>query len=154
MKITLKAEGFDKAINFFQNLADNLRPDIEAQLKADGEFVVQTIKGHIEAQDLGWTPLSPHTVELKGGDTTIYVETGTLMNSFEVKKVSAKDFSIYIGVADKKHESGESMIDLMMWLEYGTDKMVARPLLEPTFKEVESILKEHWKELFKKEFSV
>ena len=33
-------------------------------------------------------------------------------------------------------------------LEYGTDKIPPRPLVQPTIKEVEKILKDHWKDLF------
>ena len=39
------------------------------------------------------------------------------------------------------------MSDLMIWLEYGTDKIPPRPLVQPTIEEVEDILKEHWKDL-------
>ena len=37
--------------------------------------------------------------------------------------------------------------DLMIWLEYGTDKIPPRPLIRPTWEEIEPILKEHWKDL-------
>ena len=38
--------------------------------------------------------------------------------------------------------------DLLIWLEYGTDKIPPRPLVQPTIKEVEKILQDHWKDLF------
>ena len=134
-----------------KNLAVRLRPEFEAQFYEDGEFVLSKIKGHIEAQDLSWTPLSQKTIELKGGNDTIYVETGTLYNSLSVRRIksSTKGSTIFIGASPwKKHkESGQKLSNLMIWLEYGTDKMPPRPLIRPTYEEVEDILKKHWKEL-------
>ena len=43
--------------------------------------------------------------------------------------------------------SGEKFSDLMIWLEYGTDKIPPRPLVRPTWEEIEPIIKEHWKDL-------
>ena len=42
------------------------------------------------------------------------------------------------------------MNTLMIWLEYGTDKMTPRPLIQPTFEEVQDIIKDNWEECFKK----
>lgn len=152
--MSLKLTGdWNRAGIFFQNLAVKLNPAFQVQMQEDSEFVLETIKGHIENQDLGWTPLSESTVELKGGDTTIYVETGTLLNGLSVRKVKSKQTgsTFFIGASPwKRHEpSGAKLSDLMIWLEYGTDKIPPRPLIQPTYEEVESILKEHWRELLK-----
>ena len=37
----------------------------------------------------------------------------------------------------------------MLWLEYGTDKIPPRPLVQPTIEEVQDLLKEHWEDLMK-----
>ena len=41
------------------------------------------------------------------------------------------------------------MSELMIWLEYGTDKIPPRPLVQPTLEEVEDLLKKHWEDLMK-----
>ena len=135
-----------------RNIAVKLRPSFEAKFYEDGQMVLEKIKGHIYSQDLSWTPLSDRTVELKGGDTTIYIETGQLANGLVVRRVksSIKGSTIYVGASPwKKHEGGMSMSDLMIWLEYGTDKIPARPLIRPTYEEVKDLLERSWQELFK-----
>ena len=143
---------WNRAGLYMKNLAVKLKPAFEAQLWEDGQFVLETMKGHIDNQDLNWTPLSERTVELKGGDTTIYVETGQLKDGLIVRRVksSVKGSTLFIGASPwKHHEGGMKMSDLMIWLEYGTDKIPPRPLVQPTIEEVEDILKKHWESLMK-----
>ena len=149
----LKMTGdWNKAGIFMKTLAVRLRPAFELQLYKDGEFVLEKIKGHIESQDLNWTPLAERTIELKGGDDTIYIETGQLFNGLTVRRIKStvKGSTIYVGASPwKKHEGGMSMSDLMVWLEYGTDKIPPRPVIQPTYEEVKDILKSHWEDLLK-----
>lgn len=143
---------WNKAGIYLQNLAVRLQPAFSAQLYEDGQMILDKMQGHIQSQDLGWTPLSERTIELKGGDDTIYVETGALMNGLVVRRVksSVKGSTIYVGASPwKRHPNGMKMSDLMVWLEYGTDKIPPRPLVRPTFEEVQDILKDNWKELMK-----
>lgn len=149
----LKMTGdWNKAGIFMKTLAVRLRPAFELQLYKDGEFVLEKIKGHIESQDLNWTPLAERTIELKGGDDTIYIETGQLFNGLTVRRIKStvKGSTIYVGASPwKKHEGGMSMSDLMIWLEYGTDKIPPRPVIQPTYEEVKDILKSNWEDLLK-----
>ena len=141
---------WNKAGILLKNLAVKLRPAFEAQFWEDGQFVLEKMQGHIDNQDLGWTPLAERTIELKGGDTTILVETGALRNGLVVRRIksSAKGTTIFVGASPwKHHEGGMSMSQLMIWLEYGTDKLPPRPLVQPTMEEVEEILKSNWKDL-------
>ena len=151
--LALKLTGdWNRAGVFMQNLAVKLKPAFEAQIWEDGQFVLETMRGHTDKQDLSWTPLAESTIELKGGDTTIYVETGALKNGLTVRRVksSVKGSTIFIGASPwKRHDGGMKMSELMIWLEYGTDKIPPRPLVQPTFEEVEDLLKEHWKDLMK-----
>lgn len=143
---------WNKAGIYMKNLAVRLKPAFELQLYEDGEFVLEKIKGHIESQDLQWTPLAERTIELKGGDETIYIETGELYKGLTVRRIksSTKGSTIYIGASPwKRHKGGMSMSDLMIWLEYGTDKIPPRPVIRPTYEEVQSILKKHWADLMK-----
>lgn len=135
-----------------RNLAVKLKPAFEAQFYEDGELVLEKMKGHIEAQDLSWTPLAERTVELKGGDTTVYVETGELSNGLCVRRIksSTKGSTIFVGASPwKRHSGGMKMSDLMIWLEYGTDKIPPRPLVRPTYEEVQDLLKKNWEELLR-----
>lgn len=150
MKLEMTGD-WNRAGLYMRNLAVKLKPAFEAQLWEDGQMVLEKMRGHIDSQDLSWTPLAERTVELKGGDDTIYVETGALKNGLTVRRIksSARGSTIFIGASPwKRHEGGMKMSDLMVWLEYGTDKIPPRPLVRPTIEEVEDIIKSHWKELF------
>lgn len=132
-----------------QNLRAKLYPAFEAQMFEDGDFVLKTIHGHIEAQDLPWTPLSEKTIKLKGNNT-IYVETGVLKSQIKVRKVrsAANGLTLFIGAsAWDKAANGLKASDLMIWMEYGNSRIPPRPLIRPTWDEVEPILKEHWRAL-------
>ena len=150
MKLEMTGD-WNRAGLYMRNLAVKLKPAFEAQLWEDGQMVLEKMRGHIDSQDLSWTPLAERTVELKGGDDTIYVETGALKNGLTVRRIksSVRGSTIFIGASPwKRHEGGMKMSDLMIWLEYGTDKIPPRPLVRPTIEEVEDIIKSHWKELF------
>lgn len=151
MNLTLSGD-WNRAGLYMKNLAVKLKPAFQAQLYEDGEFVLEVMKDHIRDQDLNWTPLAQRTVELKGGDTTIYVETGQLMDGLTVRRIksSTKGSTVFIGASPwKRHEGGMKMSDLLIWLEYGTDKIPPRPLVQPTIEEVKDLLKDHWKDLMK-----
>lgn len=133
-----------------QGLSVNLVPAFKAQLEEDGNLVLKTLIDHIDAQDLPWAPLSERTIQLKGGDSTIYVETGYLKDNLQVRRVKsvANGVTLFIGAsAWKRTPEGVKLSDLMIWLEYGTRKMPARPLIRPTWDEVEPILKDNWRVL-------
>lgn len=133
-----------------QTLSTKIVPAFTARLQSDGELILEHLKNHIQRQDLDWTPLSPHTIELKNGDETIYVETGFLYNNLKVRKVRSprNGVTFFIGAdAWTVHEpSGKKFSDLMIYLEYGTATIPPRPLIRPTLDEVEQILKDNWKD--------
>ena len=157
MKLEMTGD-WNRAGLYMRNLAVKLKPAFEAQLWEDGQMVLEKMRGHIDSQDLSWTPLAERTVELKGGDDTIYVDSGALRDGLTVRRIksSTKGSTFYIGASPwKRHtnaRTGESvnMNTLMIWLEYGTDKMTPRPLIQPTFEEVQDIIKDNWEECFKK----
>lgn len=151
MSLTLTGD-WNRAGVYLKNLAVKLKPTFEAQLYEDGKFVLEKMREHIDSQDLPWTPLAEKTIELKGGDDTIYVETGQLRDGLTVRRIKSttKGSTIFVGASPwKRHESGMKMSELMIWLELGTDKIPPRPLVQPTIEEVEDILKDNWKELLK-----
>ena len=93
---------WNRAGVYLRNLAVKLKPAFEAQLYEDGEFVLQKMRDHIDQQDLDWTPLAERTIELKGGDDTIYVETGALKNGLTVRRIKStvKGSTIFQGSFD------------------------------------------------------
>ena len=149
MSLTLTGD-WNKAGVYMRNLAVRLKPAFETQLYEDGQFVLEKMRDHIDSQDLSWTPLAERTIELKGGDDTIYVETGALKDGLVVRRIKSttKGSTIFVGASPwKKHPSGMKMSELMIWLECGTDKIPPRPLVEPTIEEVKDILKDTWENL-------
>jgi hypothetical protein len=150
--VTVRKTGDWSKVSIALQSLQKLRPTFIAQMQDDSEFVLNKVQGHIDSQDLGWTPLADSTVALKNGDSTIYVETGFLRNNLKAQKVQSSSTSVtfYIGVdASATTPSGESLGDIMIWLEYGTRSIPARPLIRPTFDEVKDILEKHWTDLLK-----
>ena len=126
-----------------RGLSKNMTSVFTAVVDKDGEMIRERLVGHIDSQDLGWTPLADSTVILKGS-SKIYVETGTLKNNLKVRKISAPSmgYSIFIGANPwTTNKDGTKLSDLMIWLEYGTSRMPARPLIRPTWDEVKSQVK-------------
>ena len=142
-----KVGDWDKMNAYFSNLSSRyLQEAFEDKLREDGNLLVEKIKGHITSQDLGWSPLAESTIRKKGG-SMIYVETGSLLASIQAKEVfGGGDLTIQVG-AEGGHPSGESASQILEWLEYGTHKMPPRPLIRPTFEEMQDTLKSGWSEL-------
>lgn len=137
-----------KAGVILTELTTKLKPALEARLQENGELVLKTLRGHIEDQDLEWTPLKPRTIQLKSGEK-VYIETGWLKDNLGIRKIkSSKDSTtIFIGASPwKKHKpSGLKFSDLMIYLEYGTTNGVpARPLIRPTMEELKGELKDEF----------
>ena len=144
MPFTVKKVGdWDKVEALFNFLTDgSFKEAIKDKLREDGDLIVDSIKNHITAQDLGWTPLAESTLKKKQG-TMIYVETGQLLNSITQRDSNTGDMSIEIG-AEGEHSSGISNDMLLTYLEYGTNKIPPRPLIRPTFEEYQNKSKNDW----------
>lgn len=152
MSFTLEMTGdWNRAGLYLRNLAVKLRPAFEGKLYEDGQLVLEKMRGHIDNQDLNWTPLSERTIALKGGSEVIYIETGKLRDGLTVRRIKStvKGSTLFIGASPWKKHGDIKMSDLMIWLEYGTDKIPPRPLVQPTIDEVKELLKNHWVELMK-----
>jgi len=130
-----------------------LAPFAVGQIDQYGEVALEIIKGHIQNQSLPWTPLSSETISRKGG-SEIYIESGTLVNGVEVKKLSTGGNEMFIGFSDgTKHPSGLSFGQLMVFLEYGTANAPPRPLIRPSFDEVKALIKKDFAPAIKKYLS-
>lgn len=154
MSMTMTKTGdWEKLSQLFSRLkSSGIKLAFKAKANDLGELVVEKIQGHIQSQDLAWTPLSEKTIELKMGDDRVYIETGLLMNSF-VARVETKgsDTVLYVGVdPDTQSQDGAKLSDVLIYMEYGTDSQVPRPLIRPTFNEVTPIIKKEVAETLKK----
>lgn len=132
-----------------KNLSTRIEPLAQAQLYEDGEIVLGKMVGHIDAQDLGWTPLSDDTIRQKDS-STIYIDTKWLRDNLSVRRV--KGGTVFVGASPwKTHApSGRKFSELMMFQEYGTSTQPPRPLVRPTWEEVEPVIKKNWRDLVKR----
>ena len=114
---------------------------------------VSVLQDVIRRQVYTWKPLSKNYLEFKknfGLDTRIWYASGQMLESIKYWYVKG-DNSYYIGVHPRKkyrkYKKGGGyyktitrdvyMIDVIRFMEYGTRKMPARPLFEPTFDKME-----------------
>lgn len=145
-----------KAGAILKNMSINLLPVAIARLNENGELMLKTLIGHIDNQDLPWQPLAESTIRLKNGDDTIYVETEWLKSNLSVRKIksSVKGSTVFVGASPwKVHQpSGLKFSDLMIMLEYGTSTQPARPLLRPTWEELEPVIRKEWGKEFYSSF--
>lgn len=125
----------------------SIRESFKRTLKSDGEMIKDKLVNHIIMQDLGWKPLSPHTVILKG-HSKIYLETYSLVRNLSVRPIKAphNGYAVYIGAhPSSKNVDGTKLSDVMKYLEYGTRRIPARPLIRPTWNEVKDKVRAHMK---------
>lgn len=137
--INVKTTGdWNIAISKLRDMATNIMPSSEQALDKAGEMTKELIQSHIDKQDLGWTPLSKRSLEVKGHGK-IYIDTGTLRSGIQAKKVkqSNNEVSIFVGVSDGSHPSGLDLLTVMKYNEYGTRKSPARPLIRPSVEEAQ-----------------
>lgn len=127
-----------------KNLSRRNVKELTSAVDEQAKVLQKTIQGHIDRQDLGWSPLSKNTIRLKHGNSTIYVDTGTLRNSITTNKISSSDtyYSVGVKVKDgKSPKNGESLSNIMNYMEYGTARQPARPLIRPSWEEKRSSIK-------------
>lgn len=134
-------------------LPASLSPVCHARLYEDGKLVAERMVEHIDRQDLDWKPLSDVTIQIKG-HSQVYVDSGWLKDNLDVRrmKTSPLKSTVYVGASPwKTHKpSGKKFSDLMIMLEYGTEDIPARPLVRPTWEEMEKEIKEGWRDMFRK----
>lgn len=143
MIITKLTGDWNKLANKLTSLPSDIAQAKEQGLEKAGDETVKTIKGHLERQDLGWTPLDESTIKEKG-HSKILIETGTLASSIKLTEVS-KD-AIFIGANDTSYPNGESVNDVLKYHEFGTETEPPRPLVRPSFNEVQPKVKNMLKE--------
>lgn len=95
------------------------------------ERLIRIVKGHINDQDLGWEPLDPKT---NSGDPRILVDYEDYYSAIK----AWKDLGTYYAGVPRtaKNRRGISIAFYAQLHEYGTSRMPARPLWEPSFQEM------------------
>lgn len=137
MSVNLTGD-WERVTNVLNSLSTNLGENVQNALEDTANEALNTIQGHIDSQDLGWASLSDSTVKIKGHDT-IYIESGELRDSFQVTQLSSGDttsFQVGIPSGSRHSSSGLPTSQLMEYMEYGTIKQPARPLIRPSVQEV------------------
>lgn len=138
-----------QATAFFNTLPYSLVAGANSLVESQGNFLAQELKDHIWKQDLGWVPLAEATVlkkEIIGASQLTLVEWGTFAESITANVfVSGDDISVYVYAAGENLRAPNDKI--AMWHEFGTSRMPARPLFNPTFNENEALLKSQWADL-------
>lgn len=140
-----KTGDWAKARKAIMGLSKSIVPIMKGYINEVGDISLETMVGHIDSQNLDWEVLSEHTINLKNGDSTIYVDTGWTKENLEVKEVNYPKgkYSVFIGAsADKVHpDSGLKFNELMVFLEYGTADSPERPLIRPSYDEIKELIK-------------
>ena len=138
MNVNLTGD-WKKAGIVLKALEEKLPEHAQEKLYECGEMLLDALKGHIERQDLPWIP------KKDGG--LVYIDTGYLKDNLAIRKIksSVKGSTIFVGASPwKTHKpSGLKMSDLMTILEYGRrdGRIPARPLIRPTWNEMEDKIK-------------
>lgn len=139
---------WDKCESLIHNLGRECVDAKNTSLKRFGLKAEAIAVGHISKQDLGWKALSPAYLAKKireGFSENILVRSSSYFQAI-TSWLPPDGVSVYIGVTkDAKNKEGQILADIAAVHEYGstTAKIPARPLWQPTYKEVIAWHKAH-----------
>lgn len=131
---------WEKVAYLISHLGEEMK---KAQLQAMQRWGLKAealAKKHIQAQDLGWTPLKPSTISAKirkGYSENILVATSSYFQSI-TSWVDKDKMIAYAGVKKTaKGKDGEEIADVAATHEFGSRSggIHARPLWQPVFAE-------------------
>lgn len=149
------------AMKLVSGLSGSIDNSLQKSLKQVGLKGESVVIKHIQAQDLGWKPLSiayKRRKERQGYSNKILIRTSTLLQNIKSDVVSKSE--VFVGVNRQVRDAeGNSVADIATIMEYGSiaKNIPARPLWRPTHKELmEWIKKENifFKNLKKDVFNV
>ena len=129
-----------KIVNALRNEAIKSR---EIALKRMGLSAEKIAKGHISAQDLKWTALTPKYKAQKvrkGMSENILVATSSY---FQQITSWTSDGTVYVGVKKvARNRAGQELANIAAVHEYGsvTANIPARPLWKPTLSEIKEVI--------------
>lgn len=133
-----------RAGTFLADLAPRSKKLSEEALRLQADKFKDKLEAHIDNQDIRWIPLAPSTLKKKVAKPPeqMWFDTGTLRDNVEIRKIKSPeaDTVIFVGFSPWRHhdEADMSMSHLANIIEYGWGAIPPRPLIRPTFDEVES----------------
>tara|TARA_R110002020_G_scaffold54690_5_gene152280 strand:- start:6576 stop:7121 length:546 start_codon:yes stop_codon:yes gene_type:complete len=133
--VKIKMEGKWTAASWMMaSMPMDIRNSYIAAQVTIGKKLKQIIKDHIKNSDLGWEPLADSTRDRKGHGRPWY-DTGAIYNNIDI---ITKGTNVFVGVRPGvMHPKGKrTLTAVAASMEYGTNKMVARPLFLPSSKEL------------------
>lgn len=144
MMTTTLIGDWNKLANKLRSLPSDIKQGKQQGLERVGKLTVETLKGHVARQDLGWAPLDEDTIKQKG-NSDILIETGSLLSNLQLQEVNQD--AIFVGAnSNVTYPSGANMNEVLKYHEFGTEKEPPRPLVRPSYNEVQPKAKQIIKE--------
>lgn len=136
-RILMKKVGdWDGTIDFLNDFDKNVRKAYTQSRNEIYKKLIKKVTGHILKQDLPWEPLSPHTTGRKHHNR-IYEDTLTLLANIGVFGTGNNKYvGIRRGVTYRRKGQKVTAEQVARWMEFGTKRMVARPLWGPSVQEM------------------
>ncbi len=116
-----------------------VKDDMEEQLQDSANDLKEAMQQYIRGQEGNWQPLAQATIDKKHDDT-ILIETGEMVDSIEVTPQGEDQYVI--------SATGQRNQEILKYHEYGTSRMVARPVVRPVFEKEKGIVKAECKDAF------
>lgn len=113
--------------------------DMEEQLQDSANDLKEAMQQYIKGQEGNWQPLAQATIDKKHDDT-ILIETGEMVDSIKVTPQGEDQYVI--------SATGQRNQEILKYHEYGTSRMVARPVVRPVFEREKGNVKAECKDAF------
>lgn len=116
-----------------------IKDDMEEQLQDSANDLKEAMQQYIRGQEGNWQPLAQATIDKKHDDT-ILIETGEMVDSIEVTSQGEDQYVI--------SATGQRNQEILKYHEYGTSRMVARPVVRPVFEKEKGNVEAECKDAF------
>ena len=116
-----------------------VKDDMEEQLQDSANDLKEAMQQYIRGQEGNWQPLAQATIDKKHDDA-ILIETGEMVDSIEVTPQGEDQYII--------SATGQRNQEILKYHEYGTSRMVARPVVRPVFEKEKGNVKAECKDAF------
>lgn len=116
-----------------------VKDDMKEQLQDSANDLKEAMQQYIRGQEGNWQPLAQATIDKKQDDT-ILIETGEMVDSIEVTPQGEDQYII--------SATGQRNQEILKYHEYGTSRMVARPVVRPVFEKEKGNVKAECKDAF------
>ena len=116
-----------------------VKDDMEEQLQDSANDLKEAMQQYIRGQEGNWQPLAQATIDKKHDDT-ILIETSEMVDSIKVTPQGEDQYVI--------SATGQRNQEILKYHEYGTSRMVARPVVRPVFEREKGNVKAECKDAF------